>query len=263
MKKTLTKFIATGLCLVLFGVMFIGNRIDVHAATIDIWNVKKGDVLHDGDVLSISTLNNYGYGVGILYFASEADFKSKKRLAVNYTQNAPWTHNISGDWIVINIYDSPSFDYGLEVIPYVAESTPTHSGCSHSCEWEVQSKATETTDGIMAYVCTKCGAITDYMQGGTGHTSAFATFNQKTIEKVNNANTGDTVSINTLLWTSFTQKTMEAIAARRDLNIELTYHLAGTTYTIVIPAGAEVPTDVPYAGFDGYLAGLYGKTEVQ
>ncbi len=136
-------------------------------------------------------------------------------------------------------------------------------GTAHTCEWITESGATETADGVMAYVCTNCGAVTDYMTGGTGLTSAYAVFNKNTIDKVNKAQLGETISIDTQLWTSFSQKVMEAIAARRDIDFVLTYRLSGITYKIVIPAGAAVPADVEYAGFDGYLAGLFGKTEVK
>ncbi len=142
------------------------------------------------------------------------------------------------------------------------ESTPegSASGCLHSCEWRTESEASETADGVIAYICTKCGAVTDYMKGGTDRTSAYAVFNQNVIAKVNQAKAGETLQINTQLWTSFSMKVMEAIAANRNINIELTYRLAGKNYQIVIPAGAAVPADVDFAGFDGYLAGLYGKT---
>ncbi len=152
------------------------------------------------------------------------------------------------------------------LIPYYYEAPETavpETGmkCIHSWQWTAESGATETTDGVMAYTCTRCGEITDRRMGGTGETSAYAVFNQNVIGKVNQAQSGATVSVDTRIWTSFSQKVMEAIAARRDITVELTYRIKGQSLQIVIPAGAEVPADVAYAGFDGYLAGLYGKTE--
>ncbi len=145
----------------------------------------------------------------------------------------------------------------------VGAKSASASGCTHTSEWREVIKATETEDGTMAYTCTKCGDILEYMRGGTASTSAYAVFNQNVIDKVNKAQANETVIVNTRLWTSFPQKVMEAIAARRDINIELTYRLSGKTYQIVIPAGAAVPADVDWAGFDGYLAGLFGKTELK
>ncbi len=149
-----------------------------------------------------------------------------------------------------------------EVIVSQADHQIDHQSCTHSFEWEEETAATETADGVMAYVCTKCGAVGRRMTGGTAGTSAFAVFNQNIMEEINKAQNSETLEINTGLWTSFPQKVMEAIAARRDVSLEITYRLAGKTYRIIIPAGAAVPADVEWAGFDGYLAGLYGKEEV-
>lgn len=133
------------------------------------------------------------------------------------------------------------------------------TGCNHTCEWRTEKEATDEMDGISVYVCTKCGAVTDYMVGGTGTTSAYAVFNRNSIDKISKAQAGETVSIDTQLWVSFTRQVMETIAGRRDITIELTFRVAGVDYVIIIPAEADVPTDVEYAGFEKYLAGIYGK----
>lgn len=88
-------------------------------------------------------------------------------------------------------------------------------------------------------------------------------FNKDTAETIYNAGNGETIQIHTDTWASFPSSVMEAIAARRDITVELTYKYEGTWYTTIIPAGAEVPVEVPYAGFYGYLGGLYGRTEVE
>ena len=96
------------------------------------------------------------------------------------------------------------------------------------------------------------------MQGG-----AYAAFNVNVINQIHKAEADSVITIHTDLWVSFTRLVMESLVARNDLTFELTYKLQGKTYAITIPAGATVPTDVDYAGFGGYLADLYGKTEIE
>ncbi len=277
MKKSIKKMIAITASLVLSITVLAGNGITAEAAPPihSLWDLEEDDVLAGGDIIECTTNVNpktsavhdvivleYTDPAGLFVFYSE-------RTSVFTADGTRETLPASSSWIVKDIQsigggmfyiciepdDSNEQD---EVKPVKAVS----SGCGHSCQWVTEAEATETEDGVMAYVCTKCGMVTDYMSGGTGSTSAYAVFNQNTIAQVNKALAGKTLSIDTPLWTSFSQKVMEAIAARRDINIILTYRLSGTTWEICIPAGAEVPTDVEYAGFDGYLAGLFGKNKL-
>lgn len=93
--------------------------------------------------------------------------------------------------------------------------------------------------------------------------SKYDAFQRNVIAAIDSASNGATVYVKTDTVTSFTNEVMEKIAERRDITVELTYSVDNGKYTIIIPAGAEVPTEVPYAGFNGYLAGLYGRTEVE
>ncbi len=160
---------------------------------------------------------------------------------------------------LVTPFEDPTEGENQQAVPVFHPASSTSGACNHTCEWVTETLATETADGVLAYRCTKCGTVTGYQTGGTAQTSAFAVFNTSVISQLSKAKSGETVSIDTQLWTSFTQEVMEAIAARRDLNIEITYRMAGNNYRILIPAGAFVPVDVEYAGFDGYLVGLYGK----
>lgn len=121
--------------------------------------------------------------------------------------------------------------------------------------------ATETQDGIVVGERSD-GKVVEYFVGGTHDTSAYAVFNDNAIEKVRSAASGATVKIETNIWTSFSDNVMECIAEKREVNVEIIYKMDDQYYMIKIPAGAEVPTHVEYAGFDGYLAGLYGKTKL-
>ncbi|MDL2226240.1 hypothetical protein LJB86_01085 [Deltaproteobacteria bacterium OttesenSCG-928-M10] len=91
----------------------------------------------------------------------------------------------------------------------------------------------------------------------------YQAFGKDIENQILNAEKGETIKLKTDTWTSFPDYVMKALAARRDLTLALTYKYEGAWYTTIIPAGAEVPTDVPYAGFSGYLGGLYGRTKVE
>ena len=147
--------------------------------------------------------------------------------------------------------------YIVYLVPYVAPKEAPTAQCNHTYEWSLEVDATATEDGLEAYRCTQCGHVAAYTK-----TSAAGAFVKETLEKIIKAKAGDTLLIETDRWTCFPQSVMQTIADRRDITITIQYKLEGKKYQITIPADAAVPTDVPFAGFDEYLAGLYGKEEV-
>lgn len=162
-----------------------------------------------------------------------------------------------------NINPTPPPAPAAPVAPVVIPA-PVWS-CVHVWEWQLVEPATASSEGLLAEKCTSCGAIGTYSSTGSvggGAYSAYTMFSAEVIEQFETVEADATVTFETELWVSLPQRVMEAIAARRDVQFELIYRLEGRDYRIVIPAGAEVPTDVPFAGFDGYLAGLYGKEEI-
>ncbi len=246
-----------------------GNGLTVRAmAVITNAHLSVGDYLEAGDVIVIESgfLPTISDNISVCFFR---DAELNDLIAQKYCKASGVVQRTSvtvldtvSRWQVAAIETDNTSEFHIALVAVDESSAVTVSGgCAHTCEWMTEGEASETTDGVMAYQCTKCGAITQYMTGGTGATSAYAVFNKNTVLKVNRAESGATLSIDTQLWTSFSKKVMEAIAARRDVTVELNYRLSGKTYQIVIPAGAVVPVDVEFAGFDGYLAGLYGKEE--
>ncbi len=267
LRRTASIILTTMLCFITFA----GNGITAKAVTYEHEDILEGNFYEASDsfLLGQYTLQEYDE-VCFVYYGSY-DTSTKTGTDLISKSNIPSGSSITEDntvpldntlprWKLATI----DFVYGeyLHFI-FVAEKWPLtattlSAGCAHTCEWITESEASETADGMMAYQCTKCGAITDYMAGGTGSTSAYAVFNKNVALKVNQAESGATLHIDTQLWTSFSKNVMAAIAARRDITVELNYRLEGKNYQIVIPAGASVPNDVDFAGFNGYLAGLYG-----
>ena len=142
-----------------------------------------------------------------------------------------------------------------------SSSTLNHE--TRDYEWVVIEEATETEEGKMAHQRVDDGRVAEYiLGGGTEDTSAYAVFNRNAIEKIRGTQAGETVRIETDVWSSFTREVMECIAGRRDIHVEIQYKQDDKYYLITIPANAEVPSHVEYAGFNGYLAGKYGKKEL-
>lgn len=73
---------------------------------------------------------------------------------------------------------------------------------------------------------------------------------------------GEHVMIDAGEMSSLTQGTMQAIAARRDIDVSIVCSKSKDPYVIKIPQGAKVPTDVEYAGFDGYLSGKFKRQKL-
>lgn len=255
-KKTFNLFLAG-----LFMVLFIGNQmgISVQAADYNLVDFRLGKIVAPTD----SLLHDTSDGTTEIYLKNASGSYDLK-VTLNTTTAMPFSSIADYDLQLISYQMGSTnvFRFARYVKEEKKEEQVSIYTCNHSYVWEVANEATEEADGTLVYQCEKCGQIAKHQQGGTGTTSAYAVFNEKALEKIMQAQEGDTVYIDTKLWTSFPQAVMEGIAARRDITLELTYQYEGVQYRIAIPAGAEVKADVPFAGFHGYLAGLYGKAEI-
>lgn len=130
--------------------------------------------------------------------------------------------------------------------------------CSHGGKYsKVIKEPTETEDGIVGWFCEKCDEklYEEYM-------SSYAYFLKSTIEKINKAEPGSTVEINSKVWNSLSQDVMLAMAARRDINIVMTLRYQHEDYSYTIPAGTAIDTTDKYYG-PMYLGQLYGMTKVE
>lgn len=258
------------------------NTVTVQATTgtYSVLSINDDDTVDSGDVLQIPPAAVAYAEILLTYLHPNGD-----PLPV-YLGEGPDLNvvNLSSpheDYIIPSHYDeykasvsTPTVGYGevaLHIVlkgiaaPAPSPSPSTRSGipaspiCEHDLELKILAEPTKDAEGLMAYVCKKCGFVAQHQQQRYG---AYVTYNLQLLDQLTNAPADATVTLTTTIWESFTQEVMCAIAERRDLTIILRYRIKGQDYQITIPAGAVVPTDVKYAGFDGYLAGLYGKEAI-
>lgn len=139
--------------------------------------------------------------------------------------------------------------------PAVAQQ---QASCSHGgVETKVIKEPTETEDGIIGYYCTGCGGLLS-----TDSTSSYAYFLKSMIEKINKAEPRSTVEISSKIWNSLSQDVMLAMAARRDINVVMTFRYQHADYQYNIPAGTAIDTADKYYG-PMYLGQLYGMTKLE
>lgn len=140
--------------------------------------------------------------------------------------------------------------------PTSVDAVDTGSPCHHNYEWEVYKKATATTDGIMRYRCKYCGTVEYEVP-----TAAYYIFNKETQESIQNAAVNATVNISTPIFISFHEMVKDALVARPDVTLVISYRYSGNNYEMTIPAGSgdvlsQLFGDGQYAGFL-YLGGAF------
>lgn len=139
------------------------------------------------------------------------------------------------------------------------ESKSEYKPHTHEFAWDTVA-ATETTDGELRYQCKECGHILTRVP-----LSAYYVFNANTVEKITKAKQGETVKITTDRWISFHKMVFDALAARPDVSLEVSFldgEYKGNRVSFTIPAGADTSdlfTEDNFAGFM-YLGNKYGIT---
>ena len=130
---------------------------------------------------------------------------------------------------------------------------------THTYAWD-KVEATESQDGELRYQCTECYDILVRVP-----LSAYYVFNANTVDKINKAKQGETVKITTDRWISFHKMVFDALAARPDVSLEVSFldgEYKGNCVSFTIPAGADnsdLFTENNFAGFM-YLGNKYGLT---
>ena len=142
-----------------------------------------------------------------------------------------------------------------------AQRASSDDGGHHSYIWVTKTEATETTDAIEVYECTRCGSVLQYRPKAN---SAYAKFNQNTVTSIRKAQNNETVTLDTNLWNSFHKDVFDALAERPDVSLTVKYRYEGKRYTVTIPSGSDV-TSLPdangYCGFR-YLDATFGGSEL-
>ena len=140
-----------------------------------------------------------------------------------------------------------------------SESKSEYKPHTHEFAWDTAA-ATETTDGELRYQCKECGQILTRVP-----LSAYYVFNANTVEKITKAKQGETVKITTDRWISFHKMVFDALAARPDVSLEVSFldgEYKGNRVSFTIPAGADTSDlfiEDNFAGFM-YLGNKYGIT---
>ncbi len=113
-------------------------------------------------------------------------------------------------------------------------------------------------DGEEICVCEGCGQVLYRVP-----LSAYGPFQKVTAEKIRNAAQGATVEITTSRWISFHRSVMEALAARPDVTLTISFldgEYRGNRRIVTIPAGYDTLSllnGTDYCGFL-YLGSKFG-----
>lgn len=139
----------------------------------------------------------------------------------------------------------------------VPEKTPAHI---HNFVEVTLQEATETEDEIIQLQC-NCGAINGQF---TVPGSAAGVFIKRVIREIANAPKDSVVTIDTKIWTCYTQAVMDALLLRPDVTLVTNYRYNHVDYTVTIPAGFEADTLVDENGYCGfrYLDQLFSGNEL-
>ncbi|MBR4528752.1 MAG: hypothetical protein IKO80_00590 [Lachnospiraceae bacterium] len=115
----------------------------------------------------------------------------------------------------------------------------------------------------MAYTCTGCGQVLYRIA-----ISGAGAFNEKIADQISKAPKNGTVQVSTDRWSSFNKVVRDALQARPDVTLELTYldgAYKGNQMKVVIPAGTDVSKlfdENGYAGFT-FLGKTLGATQIK
>ena len=144
------------------------------------------------------------------------------------------------------------------------EPSDTHQ---HDMQWTVLKKPTLTENGKEGYRCTICGYVDESASGSgtrTKSVSAYRYFGESVIKGLKEAQPGETILIDALVWKSCYKDVYEAIAARPDVTVTFRFAFDGYIFDTTIPAGADVLSLLNEEGYIGFLklAEVYGAVMV-
>lgn len=146
------------------------------------------------------------------------------------------------------------------------QGAEAHRECDHSpgndaMDWRIVQEADADNDALMAGECVRCGEVLNY---GYMPNSAFAAFLRETVQAVENARDGETVTVSTQRWISFDQTVFDALARRPQVAVNICYRYGGEGCTVTIPAGTERDRLTDENGFCGfrYLDQIFGGEEI-
>lgn len=252
MDKVLMKRMKGLLALVIAMLMLWGSGVDVLAATVynGIDNLAVGTEIKKDDEITYST----GGGACIKL---DGNLLSSSGYYKHAEDSSYWvvgtTAENGGDLILSTT--NPNLSPG--VAPGVADSDPVVDGNhTHELRWRIALNPTETTDGRMEYSC-DCGHVE------RNQTISFLQFIlERAVVRIEEAEPNAVVKVSSKLLRCITDEITEALLARPDVSLEVSFRDQGTAYTVTIPAG-KAPTDGQMWYGVYYLGSLYGYSEIK
>lgn len=213
--------------------------------------VANGTVIHGGDTIEVSNIEYYDSGSNKEKFYFQIDGASQTRTIANSgTLTLTVPDNETGYYYRRTLYwANDGVQIRLSTIP------APDSDHTHSYSQQTVSEASETQDGEEIYVCS-CGDIADRKV-----TTAMGTFWDNAIKKITDAKAGDTVVIESNLWNSYPQRFLEAIAARRDITIQITFRYKAKNWQVIIPKDVPIDTSFEWYGPEK-MTQMFGRTEI-
>ena len=135
-----------------------------------------------------------------------------------------------------NTNNNPSNNIGGEDVGGTPKvQTPPHV---HSYRWEVIQSPTAESDGWEAYKCSGCGDIKE-----RSPLPAMSVFDEEVIAKIKKAPLGGTVKIETTHWNSLGRSIRDALAARPDVTLCISFlseGYRGIPLKVTLPAGTDI-----------------------
>ena len=252
------------LCLVLSMTMVFAMTLGVHAGQNSYWlygdgdtfyfytgegvYIPEGTILNKGDIIHVDTS---GGCTNIIYVNGTESYNkySNSNFGENFTIPATTdTYHFS------YIKDEKAKTGSLYLTSIgLSQQSPSHE---HSYSWQTVKEATETEDGEEVYICS-CGDVADRRS-----ISATGTYWTNCENKLKDAKTGDSVLLESGLWHSFSKKTMQEIANRRDIDVVITLTYKGVNYKITIPKGTTFDTSLDWYGPEK-LKQMFGYSVVE
>ena len=273
-KKRLAGLLAMSLVLAMMMGMTVNAATTYYFSNVDgyklctdpgcLTSVEDSQLIKGGD--TISYVGNDCGSLDIKINENEVAYLSQSIGNTNYTINGTdsYEFDLEGETLklttalVISPTPNPQEPNPPAPNPQAPAVAPQQTSCSHGgVETKVIKEPTETEDGIIGYYCTECGGLLS-----TDSTSSYAYFLKCIIEKINKAEPGSTVEISSKIWNSLSQDVMLAMAARRDINVVMTFRYQHEDYQYNIPAGTAIDTADKYYG-PMYLGQLYGMTKLE
>lgn len=251
----LTKRLRGLLCLVLSMTMVFAMTLGVHAGQnsyylnadegeshqfflINEYHVPEGTILNKGEIIRAVTSGGWtniiyvngteSYGK---YLATQAD---ELFTIPSTTDTYKFSYSFNTSTRISTLYLT-----SIGLPQPASQQSPSHE---HSYSWQTVKEATETEDGEEVYICS-CGDIADRRS-----ISATGTYWTNCENKLKDAKTGDAVLLESGLWHSFSKKTMQEIANRRDIDVVITLTYKGVNYKITIPKGTTFDTSLDWYG---------------